>query len=84
MTVTQTQSYQGSQELLHGLKAFPYALMNYRIALYGCKARGEIGRQSYPFKPNQQPYTLHIYNHITPLFQELCSFSNSRSDLYNQ
>ena len=84
MTGAQTQSYQGSQELLHELIAFPYAWMNYRIALDGCKARGEIERLSYLFQLDQLPCTLHIYSHITPLFHQLCSFSNSQSDLYNQ
>ena len=78
MTGAQTQSYQGSQELLHGLIAFPYAWMNYRIALDGCKARGEIERLSYLFQLYQLPCTLHIYSHITPLFHQLCSFSNSQ------
>jgi len=57
MTVAQIQSYQGSLELLHGLTAFPYAWMNYRIALDGCKARGEIERLSYLFQPNLIPCT---------------------------
>ena len=78
MTGAQTQSYQGSQELLHELIAFPYAWMNYRIALDGCKAREEIERLSYLFQLDQLPCTLHIYSHITPLFHQLCSFSNSQ------
>jgi len=57
MKVAQIQSYQGSLELLHGLTAFPYAWMNYRIALDGCKVRGEIERLSYLFQPNLIPCT---------------------------
>ena len=73
-TLSQTLSYQISKVFSHLLKAFLYNLMNYRISLNECKAREEIGRQSFLFQSYQILYTWNITYQIIQLFKNLCSF----------
>lgn len=81
MTVAQIQSYQGSLELLHGLTAFPYAWMNYRIALDGCKARGKSKDCHIFFN---LIYCLALYTFITTLLHYFtsCIASQTVSQIY--